>query len=84
MPYGKPPVEYRFKKGDPNIPHHKNKGPYLLPLLKKYLNKEINVPDPTDIHNKLVRMKVSDAIIWRRILNACEGMMWLLRGSLTV
>jgi len=67
-----PPIEHRFTKE--NAPHVKGpRGPYLLPLLKRYLNKTITVPNPENIHGKLMKMKVKEAIVWRRILNACEG-----------
>jgi len=72
MPRLMPPIEHRFTKE--NAPHVKGpRGPYLLPLLKRYLNKKITVPNPEKINGALVKMRVKDAIVWRRILNACEG-----------
>ncbi len=72
MPRMLPPIEHRFTKE--NAPHVKGpRGPYLLPLLKRCLNKTITVPNPENVHGELIKMQVKDAIVWRRILNACEG-----------
>ncbi len=63
-----------FQKGHKPYPHtQKHPNGYLLPLLKRYLNKNITVPNPEDANGKLIKMKVKDAIVWRRLLNACEG-----------
>jgi len=51
--------------------NHTQKGPYLLPLLKKFLNKNITYEDPST--QKKIEGKVKDAILWRLILNACQG-----------
>lgn len=47
------------------------RGPYLTPLLKKFLNKKIKYEDPDS--GKIIKGKVKDAIIWRLILNASQG-----------
>jgi len=49
----------------------KKRGPYLVPLLRKFLNKKINYEDPET--QKMIRGKVKDAIMWRLILNAAQG-----------
>ena len=66
----KPPLHTRFPVNRPHAPHTK-KGPYLMPLLKKFLNKEINFEDPET--QKMIRGRVKDAVIWRLILNATQG-----------
>lgn len=54
-----------------NRQDHTQKGPYLVPLLKKFLEKTITYIDPeTELK---VRGKVKDAILWRLILNATQG-----------
>lgn len=50
---------------------HTKKGPYLLPLLKKFLKKKIKYEDPET--QKIIQGRVEDAIVWRLILNATQG-----------
>ena len=73
MPRLMPPIEHRFTSA--TAPRHTQKHPngYLTPLLKRLLKKSITVPNPEHPHGKLVKLTVKDAIVWRRILNACEG-----------
>ncbi len=54
-----------------NRKDHTKKGPYLLPLLKKFLKKTIKYEDPET--QKIIRGRVKDAVIWRLILNATQG-----------
>lgn len=54
-----------------NRQNHTQKGPYLVPLLRKFLNKKINFEDPET--QKMIRGRVKDAVIWRLLLNACQG-----------
>ena len=49
----------------------KGQGPYLTPLLKRFLNKKISFEDPET--QKMIKGKVKDAVIWRLILNATQG-----------
>ena len=49
----------------------KTRPKYLTPLLKRFLNKEINYEDPET--QAMIRGKVKDAIIWRLILNGTQG-----------
>ncbi len=49
----------------------KVRGPYLLPLLKKFLNKKIKYIDPET--DKKIKGRVKDAVLWRLILNATQG-----------
>jgi len=70
VPHCRPPVEHRFKIGNPSG-NHTQKGPYLLPLLKKLLNKKITIEDPET--RKLVPAQVKDALLWRLILNGTQG-----------
>ena len=51
--------------------NHKQKGPYLTPLIKKFLEKKISFEDPET--QKKIKGKVKDAIIWRLLLNAAQG-----------
>lgn len=54
-----------------NTKPHTTKGPYLTPLLKRFLEKKITYIDPeTELK---IRGKVKDAILWRLILNATTG-----------
>jgi len=66
-----PPIETRFPVNRPYAPHAGHKGPYLVPLLKKFLNKKIKYEDPET--QKIIFGKVKDAVIWRLLLNACQG-----------
>ncbi len=54
-----------------NRQDHTKKGPYLIPLLKKFLEKSIDYEDPET--QKMIHGKVGDAVIWRLILNATQG-----------
>ena len=54
-----------------NRQDHTQKGPYLIPLLKKFLEKKISFEDPET--QKMIRGKVKDAIVWRLLLNAAQG-----------
>jgi len=54
-----------------NRQDHTQKGPYLLPLLKRCLEKKINYEDPET--QKMIQGRVKDAVIWRLILNATQG-----------
>ena len=61
-----------YVKGSDRKPKpHTQKGPYLLPLLKKFLEKKIDYIDPET--NERIKGKVKDAILWRLILNASQG-----------
>ena len=62
-----------FVKGDPrcDLGHGTQKGPYLTPILKRFLNKEIDYIDPET--QQKIRGRVKDAVLWRLILNATEG-----------
>jgi hypothetical protein len=60
----------QFPVNRPATPHTQ-KGPYLVPLLKRFLEKKINYIDPET--NLKIKGKVKDAILWRLILNATEG-----------
>lgn len=66
-----PPKETRFPVNRPYAPNAGHKGPYLLPLLKKFLNKKINYIDPET--DKKIKGRVKDAVLWRLILNATQG-----------
>jgi hypothetical protein len=63
-----PPKEYQFPV---NRKDHTQKGPYLLPIIKRFLNKKIKYIDPET--QQKIEGKVKDAVIWRLILNATEG-----------
>ena len=54
-----------------NTRPHTKKGPYLTPLLKKFLNKKIDYIDPET--NAKIQGKVKDAIMWRLLLNGAQG-----------
>jgi len=69
MPTPLPPIEHRFTSA--TAPRHTQKGPYLLPLLKKFLKKKIDFEDPDT--KRIIHGRVKDAIIWRLILNATQG-----------
>ena len=71
MPRLLPPIDKRFPVNRPHAPHKGFKGPYLTPLIKKFLNKKINFEDPET--QKIIRGRVKDAVIWRLILNATQG-----------
>lgn len=68
MPYCKAPVNTRFPV---NRKDHTKKGPYLIPLLKKFLEKRISYEDPET--QKMIKGMVKDAVVWRLLLNACQG-----------
>jgi len=72
MPTPLPPVEHRFKPGE--APRHTQKHPdgYLTSKLKRCLKKIITVPDP-EHPETLTKLRVADALVWRRIFNATEG-----------
>ncbi len=61
----------RFSSTNQPINRHTNKGPYFLPLLKKFLNKKIRYIDPET--DKKIKGRVKDAVLWRLILNATQG-----------
>lgn len=65
-----PPIKEALKKR-PYAPHAGHKGPYLTPLIKKFLEKNITYEDPET--QKKIKGRVKDAIIWRLILNGCQG-----------
>lgn len=71
MPRKLPPIDKRFPVNRPYAPNAGHKGPYLLPLLKRFLNKKIKFEDPET--QKKITGKVKDAVIWRLILNATQG-----------
>ena len=71
MAYKNPPKETRFPVNRPHAPNAGHKGPYLLPLLKKFLKKHITYEDPET--QKTIKGTVEEAIVWRYILNACQG-----------
>lgn len=56
-----------------NRQNHTKKHPhgYLTPLIKRFLEKKINYEDPET--RKMIEGKVKDAVIWRLLLNACQG-----------
>ena len=69
------PIETRFPV---NRKDHTQKGPYLVPLLKRLLNKKTNIADPEV--QRILRGKVGDKritfkaiIMLRLILNATQG-----------
>lgn len=68
--YKNPPKHARFPV---NRQNHTKKHPngYLVPLIKRFLNKTINYEDPET--QKMITGKVKDAVIWRLILNATQG-----------
>lgn len=47
------------------------RGPYLTSILKRFLEKKIKYIDPET--NEKIKGKVKDAVMWRLILNACQG-----------
>ena len=57
------------KQPDPSKRKHAKQ--YLTPLLKRFLNKKINYIDP-ETNNK-IEGKVKDAVMWRLLLNGCQG-----------
>jgi len=71
MPRHLPPIEHRFPANRPHAPNAGNHGPYLMPLLKRLLEKKINFEDPET--KKIIQGKVKHAILWRYILNAAHG-----------
>lgn len=72
MPHKQPPIKTRFPVNRPAKPHtQKHPNGYLLPLIKKFLNKTITYDDPET--QKKITGKVKDAVIWRLLLNACQG-----------
>ena len=54
-----------------NRQNHTKKGPYLTPLLKRFLNKKIDYIDPET--NRKIQGRVKDALLWRLLLNGCQG-----------
>lgn len=54
-----------------NRQNHTKKGKYLVPLLRRFLEKRINYQDPET--SKIIKGKVKDAVIWRLLLNATQG-----------
>jgi len=64
-------VATQFPKNRPYAPNAGHKGPYLIPLLRKFLEKKISFEDPET--QKIIKGKVKDAIMWRLLLNAAQG-----------
>lgn len=54
-----------------NRQNHTKKGPYLVPLIRKFLEKKIDFEDPET--RKMINGRVKDAVIWRLLLNATQG-----------
>jgi hypothetical protein len=73
--YCKP--EHRFPN---HRQDHTQKHPngYLTPLLKRLLSKKIKYEDPET--QKIIKGLVKDAIVWRYILNACQGETQAIEG----
>ena len=70
MPHCQAP--HRFtSENQPKIKNHGHKGPYLVPLLRKLLEKKITIEDPET--QVLVKATVKDALLWRLILNGTQG-----------
>jgi hypothetical protein len=71
MPKVLPPIEHRFSAT--NQPKYKPgpKGPMLLPLLRRLLEKNIKYKDPET--KKMITGKVKDVILLRLIANASKG-----------
>ena len=63
-----PSVATRFPV---NRQNHTKKGPYLVPLIRKFLEKKISFEDPET--QKMIKGRVKDAVIWRLLLNATQG-----------
>lgn len=80
MPRLLPPIEHRFPANRPYSPHAGHKGPYLTPLLKKLLSKNIKYKDPET--KKLIKGQVKNAILWRYIINAMGGSNQAIEGIL--
>ena len=72
MGYCNPPIDKRFPVNRPHAPMQGKHGPYLLPLLKRFLNKKIKYIDPED-NQKIISGRVKDAVLWRLLLNATQG-----------
>jgi hypothetical protein len=68
MPNCDPPIETRFPV---NRKDHTKKGPYLVPLLRKLLEKKITFEDPET--RKMIEGTVKDALMWRLVLNGTQG-----------
>ena len=66
MPYPNKATRFPVNRKD-----HTKKGPYLMPLLKRFLKKQISFEDPET--QKIIRGRVKDAVVWRLILNATQG-----------
>jgi hypothetical protein len=75
--YKKPPLASRFPV---NRQNHTQKGPYLTCLLKKLIEKKIRYEDPET--QKLIKGRVKDALMWRYILNGCQGDNQAIEGIL--
>lgn len=54
-----------------NRKDHTQKGPYLTPLIKKFLSKKLTYVDP-DTKKKICRT-AKNAIIWKLISNSAKG-----------
>jgi len=64
--------KHRFPKGYRSGNNNKkHPNGYLTPLLKRFLNKKIDITDPET--QKKVKALVKDAVIWRLIFNATQG-----------
>jgi hypothetical protein len=60
--------------------NHTQKGPYLTCLLKRLIEKKIRYEDPET--QKMIKGTVKDALIWRYILNGCQGETQAIEGIL--
>jgi hypothetical protein len=58
-------------KGHSGNKNNKYPNGYLTPLIKRFLNKKIDITDPET--QKKVKALVKDAVIWRLIFNATQG-----------
>ena len=81
-----PPIATRFPVNRPHAPHTQ-KGPYLTPLLKKLLSKEITVGDPEvkrilDLKLKDNKAPFKKLILLRWLLNATQGDNQAIEGIL--
>ena len=68
-PFPNPATQFPVNR--PYAPNAGHKGPYLIPLLRRFLEKKIDFEDPDT--KKIIHGKVKDAIIWRLLLNAAQG-----------
>ena len=76
--YCKPPIKNRFSATNPPPEHKGLRSPYLTPILKHLLNKEITVSDPEvkrilDLKFKGNKAPFKKLILLRYLLNATQG-----------